>query len=58
MPSERQDTALVTAMGGLGATSSLCPSWVMYLRDATRFKYNTLKDMFPLKKKKKKILQK
>ena len=32
IPSERQDTALVTAIGGLGATSSFCPSWVMYLR--------------------------
>ena len=32
MPSDRHDTALVTAMGGRGATSSLCPSWVMYLK--------------------------
>ena len=27
MPSGRQDTALVTAGGGLGAASSLYPSW-------------------------------
>lgn len=33
MPSDLQDTALVTVAGGLGApVSSLWPSWVMYLR--------------------------
>lgn len=32
MPSDRQDTALVTVAGGRGApTSNLWPSWVMYL---------------------------
>lgn len=31
MPSDLQDTAFVTAGGGLGAVSSLCPSCVMYL---------------------------
>ncbi len=32
MPSDLQDTALVTVAGGRGApTSSLCPCWVMYL---------------------------
>ena len=34
MPSDLQETALVTVAGGRGApVSSLCPSWVMYLRD-------------------------
>lgn len=34
MPSDLQDTALVTVAGGLGApVSSLWPSWVMYLRE-------------------------
>lgn len=33
MPSDRQDTALVTVGGGRGApTSNLCPCWVMYLK--------------------------
>lgn len=33
MPSDLQETALVTVAGGLGApVSSLWPSWVMYLR--------------------------
>ena len=31
-PSDLQETALVTAIGGRGATSSLCPSWVIYLK--------------------------
>jgi len=31
MPSDLQETAFVTAGGGLGAASSFCPSWVMYL---------------------------
>lgn len=32
MPSDLQDTALVTVAGGRGApVSSLCPSWVIYL---------------------------
>ena len=34
MPSERHDTALVTAIGGRTWTSSLCDSCVMYLRAA------------------------
>lgn len=35
MPSERQDTALVTVAGGRGApTSNLWPCWVMYLKNA------------------------
>lgn len=34
IPSDLQETALVTVAGGRGApVSSLCPSWVMYLRD-------------------------
>lgn len=34
MPSDLQETALVTVAGGRGApVSSLCPSWVMYLQD-------------------------
>lgn len=34
MPSDLQETALVTVAGGRGApVSSLCPSWVMYLGD-------------------------
>ena len=34
MPSDRQDTALVTVAGGRGApTSNLWPCWVMYLRE-------------------------
>ena len=34
MPSDLQETALVTVAGGRGApVSNLCPSWVMYLRD-------------------------
>lgn len=51
MPSDLQETALVTVAGGRGApVSSLCPSWVMYLRDDTaeaerkqRFSENPLK---------------
>lgn len=35
MPSDRQDTALVTVAGGRGApTSNLWPCWVMYLETA------------------------
>ena len=30
-PSDLHDTALVTAIGGRGAISNLCPSWVIYL---------------------------
>lgn len=32
IPSDLHDTALVTAIGGRGATSNLCPSCVMYLQ--------------------------
>lgn len=39
MPSDRQDTALVTVAGGRGApTSNLWPFWVMYLKDEKEVK--------------------
>ena len=34
IPSDRQDTAFVTAMGGRAWISSLCDSWVMYLEES------------------------
>lgn len=38
MPSDRQDTALVTVAGGRGApTSNLWPCWVMYLQKEERW---------------------
>ncbi len=35
-PSVRHETAFVTAGGGLGVSSSLWPSWVMYLKNASQ----------------------
>jgi len=32
MPSDRHETAFVTAIGGLAASAILCASWVMYSR--------------------------
>lgn len=44
MPSDLQETALVTVAGGLGApVSSLWPSWVMYLRFEKRKSVQTLR---------------
>lgn len=37
IPSDRHETALVTAMGGRAWASSLCDSWVMYLENAHYF---------------------
>lgn len=39
MPSERQETALVTAIGGFGANSNLLPSWVIYLKKKNEWQF-------------------